>query len=56
MFVVADGRARLGDIEVGQVSDSAAEIVGGLAAGDVVIMHPSTAVADNVRVVERSGG
>ena len=56
VFVVEDGRARARDIDVGHMSDSAAQIVGGLEAGETVILHPSTAVVADARVTRRETG
>lgn len=53
VFVIEDGRAQVRDIEVGHMGDDAAEIVGGLAMGDAVILHPGATVAANVRVAAR---
>jgi HlyD family secretion protein len=50
VFVVEGGRARLRTVEMGHRSPSEAEITAGLAAGDVVVRHPSDRVADGVRV------
>ena len=50
VYVVEDGRARLRHVEIGRRNDSAAEVLGGLAAGDEVILHPSERVDEGVRV------
>jgi HlyD family secretion protein len=50
VFVVVDGRARLRTVDMGHRNPSEAEITDGLAAGDVVVRHPSDRVADGVRV------
>ena len=55
VYKVAGGRARLTPVEVGHRNGLRAEILSGLAAGERVILHPSDAVADGVRVEERGG-
>jgi HlyD family secretion protein len=55
VYKVDGGRARLTPVEVGHRNGLRAEIVSGLAAGERVILHPSDAVADGVRVEERGG-
>jgi HlyD family secretion protein len=50
VFVVEQGRARLREVALGQGSGLLTEVVAGLAAGDVVIVHPDDAVDDGVRV------
>lgn len=55
IFLVRDGRARLTPIRVGHANDDVAEALGGLAAGDQVIAHPSDRVGDGVRVIQRAG-
>jgi HlyD family secretion protein len=49
-FVVENGRARLRQVEIGAGSGLLTEVVAGLSAGDVVIVHPDDAVADGGRV------
>ena len=55
VFKVEDGRARLTPVEVGQRNGLEAEILAGLAPGEQVILHPSDAVADGVKVEARGG-
>jgi HlyD family secretion protein len=50
VFVVADGRARLRHVELGHQGRSDAEVLEGLAAGDVVVLYPSEALVDGARV------
>jgi HlyD family secretion protein len=50
VFVVGRGRARARDVTIGHRGAAAAEVLGGLAAGDTVVVHPDDAVADGVRV------
>lgn len=49
-WVVQRGRAARRMLQLGQVSDRLAEVRGGLARGDVVVLFPGDAVADGVRV------
>jgi HlyD family secretion protein len=53
VFVAAGGRARLAHVTIGRRTDAEAEILGGLADGDTVILHPSDRVRDGVRVAAR---
>jgi len=57
VFTLQEGRARLRAIEAGHSNPDEAEILAGLEEGAVVIVHPSDAVADGVRVssVKASG-
>ncbi len=50
VFTVVDGRARRREIEVGQRSDTQAQVLGGLEPGDLVIVHPSDQVDEGVPV------
>lgn len=54
VFLVRDGRARSGVVQVGHRNPFEVEITGGLAAGDLVIRHPTDKLADGVRVEARS--
>lgn len=54
VFAVVDGLARLRTVEIGHSNGRVAEVAAGLAAGDIVILHPSDLVADGVRIVPRS--
>ncbi|MBI5463190.1 MAG: HlyD family efflux transporter periplasmic adaptor subunit, partial [Gammaproteobacteria bacterium] len=53
VFRYDGSRARLHPVEVGHNNGFAAEIVKGLNADDAVIVHPSDAIADGVRVAPR---
>ncbi|MCF7990058.1 MAG: HlyD family efflux transporter periplasmic adaptor subunit [Thiohalocapsa sp.] len=53
LFAVVDGRAALRDVEVGQRTGLAAQILDGVQSGEVVIDHPSDEVADGGRVKVR---
>jgi HlyD family secretion protein len=53
VFLRASGRAALRAIDVGRMGDGAAQVLGGLSAGDEVIVFPSDEVQDGVRVVAK---
>jgi HlyD family secretion protein len=50
VFVVGRAVARLRRVEVGHRGSDATEIVGGLAEGEEVVLHPTDRLADGVRV------
>ena len=50
VYVVEEGRARLRPLELGERGRSHAEVRSGLAAGEVVVLYPSEAIGDGVRV------
>jgi HlyD family secretion protein len=50
VFVVERGRARLRYVELGHQGRSDAEVLDGLAAGDVVVLYPSEALEDGAAV------
>jgi HlyD family secretion protein len=54
VFVIRDGRAHLQAVKVGLSNDESAEITGGLAANDQVILAPETNLAEgqSVRVID----
>ncbi len=52
-FVVRNGRARLRTVEVGQRNPLQAQVLGGLAEGETVIVHPGELVRDGERVEAR---
>jgi HlyD family secretion protein len=54
VFLVRDGRARSGVVQVGHRNPFEVEITSGLAAGDLVIRHPTDKLADGVRVAAAS--
>ena len=55
-FVMEDGRAHLRRLEIGRTNGREAEILGGLEAGERVILHPSDLVLDGVSVELRPNG
>jgi HlyD family secretion protein len=54
VYTVQDGRAVRQIVEIGQRSGLEAEVLSGVAAAQQVIVYPSDAVSDGVRVVPRS--
>jgi HlyD family secretion protein len=54
VFAAEAGRARLTPIELGRRNGLEAEVRSGLAAGQQVVVHPSDAVSDGTRIVQRS--
>jgi HlyD family secretion protein len=55
VFAVAGDRARLTPVEVGRRDEAQVQILGGLAAGDRVVLHPSDRVTDGVHLEARGG-
>ena len=53
VFAVRDGRARLVPVRLGGRNGSEAWITDGITAGEAVILYPSAAVRDGVRVSAR---
>ncbi len=53
VYVAQDGVAHTRKVTVGQRSGAEAEILKGLSAGERIIVYPSDAVADDVRVTSR---
>ncbi|HVX40677.1 MAG TPA: efflux RND transporter periplasmic adaptor subunit [Gemmatimonadaceae bacterium] len=53
VFVVRDGRTQTRTVRIGHVGGAGAEVVNGLAAGDVVVLFPSDQVRAGVRVKAR---
>jgi HlyD family secretion protein len=52
-FVVEGGRARLRDVRIGATGADEVEIVSGIAGGERVILRPTSALGDGVRVRAR---
>lgn len=52
--VDSEGRARLKKVMVGHMNDSSAEVLGGLSAGEKVLLHPSDKVRDGIKVAQRT--
>ncbi len=56
VFVVEDQQAKERDIVVGLQSDMEAQVVGGLEAGEVVILNPRSSIKEGTFVSEEVGG
>lgn len=56
VYVVDGGRARATTVEIGQRNSRYAEVLGGLNAGAVVVLHPSDRITDGARVVAQTEG
>ena len=54
VFAARYGRAQLTTVKIGHSSGRETEIVGGLAAGDDVVVHASDKVADGVAIQLRA--
>jgi HlyD family secretion protein len=52
-YVVQNGRARRVFVEAGQRTDTQAEVLKGLTAGQQVVLHPPETLTDNARVAIR---
>jgi HlyD family secretion protein len=50
VLVVEGGRARMRAVQIGQRNAEDAEVLGGVVAGDTVILHPADTLADGSRV------
>lgn len=55
VFLVAEGRAVLKPVKIGQWGDLEAEVLDGLTPNDPVIVHPSDKIREGVAVVPRKG-
>jgi HlyD family secretion protein len=55
VFAVENGRARLCQVEIGRRGGLVAEVVGGLEAGDEVLLHPGDSIVEGLRVAPRAG-
>ncbi|WP_159587475.1 efflux RND transporter periplasmic adaptor subunit [Chelativorans xinjiangense] len=53
VFVVDNGRLRQADLEIGQMNDEMAGVLGGIEAGDVVVLHPADTLEEGSRVERR---
>ena len=53
VYKLEDGKARLQDVELGHLNDMEAEVLGGVAVGDQVVLHPSDRIGDGVPVLDR---
>lgn len=55
VFKIVDGKAALQPVEVGHRTELAAEIVDGLAEGDVVVAYPSDRIVPGAKIGPRGG-
>jgi HlyD family secretion protein len=55
-YVVSDNRATLRRIVIGERNASFAQVLDGLAEGDLVVIHPSDAISTGVRVSSSATG
>lgn len=53
LFAIRDSRARQVAVEIGHMNEETAELIGGLAEGDRVILHPNDVISDGTLVDER---
>lgn len=53
LFAIRDGRARQVAVEIGHMNDETAELIGGLAEDDQVILHPSDVISERTLVEQR---
>ena len=56
VFVLNDGRATVRKVEIGETTASEAQVLGGLQAGERVVLYPSDRVKDGTRLVDRVSG
>lgn len=53
VYRLVDGRARLAKVRIDRRNEDFAEVLGGLAEGDAVVIYPGDRLADGVRVTRR---
>ena len=53
VFAVENGRARVTNVELGQLNDEHAQLLSGLDGGATVILNPGSMIEDGVRVNPR---
>ncbi len=53
LFAIRDGRAKQVPVQIDHMNDETAELIGGLAEGDQVILHPSDVISDGTLVEQR---
>lgn len=53
VFAAANERARLREVTIGRRNDAEAEVTGGLAPGDTVVLHPGDTVHEGIRLRSR---
>lgn len=54
VFAVVNDVAEVREVQLGRRGTRSVQILGGVEAGDVIVTHPSSSVADGVRVVDRA--
>jgi HlyD family secretion protein len=54
VFVIEDGIARVAAVEIGHMTDSTAEILAGLDAGDRIVLYPGDTLEDGSPVKDRA--
>lgn len=52
-YAVVNGRAQITKVEIGHINTNSAEILGGIAEGETIVLYPSDRVSEGVRVVGR---
>ena len=53
VFKLADGHLRETPVEIGRMNDETAQVLGGLSAGEVVVLHPSDTLEDGAAAAMR---
>jgi HlyD family secretion protein len=53
LFLVSDNVARMQPVQLGERNDTDAQIVGGVSAGQVIVLHPPDTLGDDARVAVR---
>ena len=56
VFVREDGQATVRNVEVGHRTASEAEVLGGLRAGEEIVVYPSEGIAPGVSIAAREAG
>ncbi len=56
VFVMRGGKAGLVPVKIGRMNDEHAQILGGLKAGEDVVLHPSEKIEDGTRIKLREDG
>jgi HlyD family secretion protein len=53
VFVAESGRARMREVQIGQINNEFAEVCGGLDAGATVVVNPSSSLQEGARIQRR---
>lgn len=56
VFLAEGGAARMVPVDLGRRNDQSVQVLGGIEAGQRVIMHPSDQIADGTPITERGAG